>query len=106
LRQASTSAKRKKSAVTLEDTQKALEAAIEAAEQLAIYYEHRAKQPQRAAELTSHAIAELRCAHRDGGISAGRAHKIEERLARRLVRLERRCATGTTPDLLRVGNAL
>jgi len=105
LRQASTSAKRKKSAVTLEDTQKALEAAIEAAEQLAIYYEHRAKQPHRAAEMTSHAIAELRCAHRDGGISAGRAHKIEARLRRRLARLERHSATRTTPDLLRAGNS-
>ena len=62
LRQGSTSDKRKKSATTLEDAQKALEAAIEAAEQLAIYYEHRAKQPQRAAELTSHAITELRSA--------------------------------------------
>jgi len=106
LRQTPTSAKRKKSAVTLEDTQKALEDAIEAAEQLAIYYEHRAKQPHRAAELTAHAIAELRSAQRDGGISAGRAHKIEERLRCRLARLERHSATGTTPDLLRVGNAL
>jgi len=105
LRQASISAKRNNSAVTLEDTQKALEAAIEAAEQLAIYYEHRAKQPQRAAELTSHAIAELRCAHRDGGIAASRAQKIEARLRRRLARLERHSATRTTPDLLRAGNS-
>jgi len=30
--------------------------------------------------MTAHAIAELRSAQRDGGISAGRAHKIEERL--------------------------
>jgi hypothetical protein len=101
LRQASTSAKRKKSAVTLEDTQQALEAAIEAAEQLAIYYEHRAKQPRRASELTSHAIAELRSAQCDGGIAAGPAQKIEARLSRRLARLERRCASGITPELLR-----
>jgi len=92
LRQASTSAKRKKSAVTLEDKQKALEAAIEAAEQLAMYYEHRAKQPHRAAELTAHAIAELRTAQREGGIAVARAHKIKERLARRLARLGRRAA--------------
>jgi uncharacterized protein YprB with RNaseH-like and TPR domain len=105
LRQASISAKRKKSAVALEDTQKALEAAIEAAEQLAIYYEHRAKQPHRAAELTSHAIAELRTAQRDGGISAGRAHKIEERLARRLARLGRRAATATVSESLRATNS-
>jgi uncharacterized protein YprB with RNaseH-like and TPR domain len=106
LRQASTSAKRKKTAVTQEDAQKALEAAIEAAEQLAIYYEHRAKQPHRAAELTSHAMAELRSAQRDGGIAAVRACKIEARLTRRLERLERRCGTITTPELLRAGNIL
>jgi uncharacterized protein YprB with RNaseH-like and TPR domain len=91
LRQASSSAKRKRPAIASEDAQKALEAAIEAAEQLAIYYEHRAKQPQRAAELTTHAITELRSVQRDGGIAAARAHKIEARLARRLLRLERRC---------------
>jgi uncharacterized protein len=91
LRQASTTAKPKRTAVTLEDSQNAVVAAIEAAEQLAIYYEHRAKRPQRAAELTSHAIAELRSAQRDGGIAAARANKIEARLARRLLRLEHRC---------------
>jgi uncharacterized protein YprB with RNaseH-like and TPR domain len=93
--QSSTSAKRKKSAVTLEDTQKALEVALEAAEQLAIYYEHRAKQPHRATELTFHAIAELRTAQRDGRIAAARAQKIEERLNRRLLRLERRSANSS-----------
>jgi hypothetical protein len=91
LRQASTLAKRRRTAITPEDAQKTLESAIEAAEQLAIYYEHRAKQPQRAAELTSHAIAELRSAQRDGGIAAARANKIEARLVRRVSRLERRC---------------
>ena len=106
LRQAPTSAKRKRPAATLEDTQNALEAAIEAAEQLAIYYEHRAKQPRRAAELTSYALAELQSAQRDGGIAAMRATRIETRLARRLLRLERHRGTKTTPDLLRTGNAL
>jgi uncharacterized protein YprB with RNaseH-like and TPR domain len=103
LLQASTSARRKRSAVTLEEGQNALAAAIEAAEQLAIYYEHRAKQPQRAAELTSHAIAELRSAQRDGGISTARVHKIESRLARRLLRLERRVATAR--EFLRVADS-
>jgi uncharacterized protein YprB with RNaseH-like and TPR domain len=106
LRLASTPAGCKKSAITPEDTQKALEAAIEAAEQLAIYYEHRAKQPRRAAELTSHAIAELRSAQRDGGIAPTRAHKIEARLARRVARLERHAATASVPELLRAGNVL
>jgi hypothetical protein len=91
LRQASTSTWGKTSAVTMEDAQNALISAIESAEQLAIYYEHRAKQPQRAAELTSHAISELRGALRNGGIAAPRAHKIEARLARRKLRLVRHC---------------
>jgi hypothetical protein len=94
------SSKRGKSTVNLKDAQDALEAAIEAAEQLAIYYEHRAKQPYRAAELTAHAIAELRSALRDGGIETRRAKKHEDRLNRRLARLERRSPAGTTLDLI------
>ena len=105
LRQGSTSAKRKKLGISLDDSQKALEAAIEAAEQLAMHYEHRAKQPQRAAELISHAIAELRSAQRDGGIAVARACKIEARLSRRLARLERRSASATVPELLRAANS-
>jgi uncharacterized protein YprB with RNaseH-like and TPR domain len=106
LRLASTPTGCKKPAITPEDAQKALEAAIEAAEQLAIYYEHRVKQAHRAAELTSHAIAELRSAQRDGRIATARAHKIEARLTRRLARLERSRATGTTPEPLLAENSL
>jgi uncharacterized protein YprB with RNaseH-like and TPR domain len=106
LRQASSAGKRERPAISLEDAQKVLESAIEAAEQLAIYYEHRAKQLQRAAELISHAIAELQSAQRDGGIAAARAAKIEARLARRLLRLERRRAIGTMPELIRAENVL
>ncbi len=105
LRRASTPAKDKRSAITPDDAQKALEAAIEAAEQLAMYYEHRAKQPHRAGELTCQAIGELRSAERAGGIAAARAHKIEARLARRLKRLERHGATATLPELLRTANS-
>jgi uncharacterized protein YprB with RNaseH-like and TPR domain len=105
LRQPSAVAKRKRPAVAPEDAQKALEAAIEATEQLAIYYEHRVKQPLRAAELTSHAIAELRNVQRDGGIAAARAHKIEARLARRLARLERHGATPSLPELLQAADS-
>jgi uncharacterized protein YprB with RNaseH-like and TPR domain len=90
LRQASSLTKRKSPAIASEDAQAALLAAIEAAEHLAIYYEHRAKQPQRAAELTAHAIAELQSAQRDGAIAPARASKIEARLTRRSARLERR----------------
>jgi hypothetical protein len=106
LRQTSIVGKRKKTAILVEDALRALEAAIEAAEQLAIYYEHRAKQPPRAAELIRTAIADLRNAQSFGGIEPARASKIEARLARRLLRLERRCAIGTTHELLRAGNGL
>jgi len=106
LRQAPKVVKRNDAGILQEDAQKALEAAIEAAEQLAIYYEHRAKQPRRAAELTSHALAELRGAQLAGGIGAARAHKIEGRLARRLARLERHGAARATHKLLRAGNVL
>jgi uncharacterized protein len=90
LRQASPSAKRRKPFATQEDTQQALEAAMEAAEQLAIYHEHRTKQPLRAAELSAQALAELRNARYDGAIPATRATKIEARLVCRLSRLQRR----------------
>ena len=106
LRQTSTVVNRKKTAIFMEDALRALEAAIEAAEQLAIYYEHRSKQPRRAAELICTAIAELRDAQSVGRVEPSRATKIEARLARRLLRLERRCAIGTAPELLRSGNAL
>jgi len=91
---------RSKSAVLAEDSRKHLVASIEAAEQLAIYYEHRVKQPLRAAELVRGAIAELRDAKGTGGIETARAIKMDSRLAHRLARLERLCARGTPIGLL------
>ncbi len=84
--------KRDELPVFAEDAEKALEAAIEAAEQLAIYYEHRAKQPKRALDLIRAAIAELQQAQQHEKIARIRATKMEARLTRRLARLERRCA--------------
>jgi uncharacterized protein len=72
-----------------EDSQRALKAAIEAAEQLAIYYEHRARRPRLAANLTRSAIKELQNARQRSRIQGGWIRKIEERLLRRLTRLER-----------------
>jgi uncharacterized protein YprB with RNaseH-like and TPR domain len=74
-----------------EDAQRALESAIEAAEQLAIYHEHRAKEPQRALELIRAAIAELGEAHDAGRLPKDRTSKIQSRLQTRLLRLQRRC---------------
>jgi uncharacterized protein YprB with RNaseH-like and TPR domain len=89
---ASSPAKRKETPLLAEDAQKALESAIEAAEQLAIYYEHRVKQPQRAFDLIQAALAELQAvAQREGKIPKDRASKIEARLVRRITRLQRRC---------------
>jgi uncharacterized protein YprB with RNaseH-like and TPR domain len=79
--------------ISLEGAQKALESAIEAAEELAMYYEHRVKQHQRALELTRGAIAELRAAQHDGKLARDPGSRIEARLTRRLTRLERRCAS-------------
>jgi uncharacterized protein YprB with RNaseH-like and TPR domain len=103
LRQAPSTGKRKRPAVSKEEAQRALVSAIEAAEQLAIYHEHKAKQPKRAAELISHAIGELWAATRDGGISGLHAPKIEARLTRRLLRLERRCKSVETREQVRAG---
>jgi hypothetical protein len=94
LRQAPGPDKRNEAPLFVEDGQRALESAIEAAEQLAIYYEHRVKQPQRALELAREAIVQLKAAQRDGNLGKERANKIEARLTRRLTRLERRCALG------------
>jgi uncharacterized protein YprB with RNaseH-like and TPR domain len=90
--QAPNPAKHKETMLLAEDMQKALESAIEAAEQLAIYYEHRAKEPRCALDLMRAAIAELRDARSDGKFATDRASKIEARLARRFKRLERRCS--------------
>jgi uncharacterized protein YprB with RNaseH-like and TPR domain len=103
LRGASAPARQTEAPLFAEDAQRALESAIEAAEQLAIYYEHRAKEPQRALDLIRAAIAELQAAQRDGRLARERADKIEARLARRCTRLQRRCGSAP-PGKHRRGN--
>jgi hypothetical protein len=98
LRQETSPAEHKKESLLAEESHTALESAIEAAEQLAIYYEHRAKQARPALDLVRAALAELQAAaQRDRTFSRDRAMKMEARLARRLMRLERRCAKGHLP---------
>ena len=104
LRQPANAAQRKQSAGLPQGAHKSLEAAIEAAEQLAIYYEHRMKRPGQAIELIRSAIEELRDSQRTGGIAGARAAKIDSRLAHRLARLQRRCTAGGA-ELLRAGNS-
>jgi uncharacterized protein YprB with RNaseH-like and TPR domain len=69
------------------------DAALEAFEQLAIYYEHHARQPQRAAELTREALTALAAAHRNGDLSHAQHRRLRDRLQHRLTRLERKGAT-------------
>jgi len=61
---------------------------LDAYEQLAIYYEHRARAPERALELTREALAALRIAGQRGSVPAALYRRLRERLGRRLERLE------------------
>jgi hypothetical protein len=71
---------------------------LQAYEQLAIFHERHARQPQRAAEISRDALAELRRSHRAGLIAAHIHNRSRDRFERRLARLERKL-TGK-PSLL------
>lgn len=75
-----------------EDARRAVESSIEATEQLAIHYEHRAKDPNRALALVREAIREVQAARRSGMITREYEMRICTRLTRRLERLAHRCA--------------
>ena len=62
----------------------------EAYEQLAIYHEHKARDPQQALEVVRQALDELRRANHSGAITPGAYREIRERFEHRLVRLERK----------------
>jgi len=81
------------------DAQKALESAIAAAEQLAIHYEHRVKEPARALDLIRAAMVELDSARVKARLSPDRSAKIKARLTRRLARLERAAPGAPIPRL-------
>jgi tetratricopeptide (TPR) repeat protein len=72
---------------------------FEAYEQLAIYYEHLARQPHRAAELARQALAELRAANRLGTITPVAFRQRRARFEQRLARLERKAARGLLSSL-------
>jgi uncharacterized protein len=67
---------------------------LEAYEQLAIYYEHRAREPHRAAALTKRALSELRNANRLGIIASTYYRERQLRFEQRLARLELKSARG------------
>jgi len=62
----------------------------EAYEQLAIYHEHRARDPKQAREVVRQALDELRRANHAGAITPGAYREIKARLEHRMVRLERK----------------
>lgn len=72
---------------------------LEAYEQLAIHYEHRAREPRRAAVLVRKALIELRRANRLGTIASS-AHKTWRlRFQQRLARLERKAGRSLLDSL-------
>ena len=75
-----------------DDARKAVESSVEAAEQLAIYYEHRAKQSSRALSLVRETLREVQAARRAGTIATEYEARTRARLTRRLARLEQHCA--------------
>lgn len=76
---------------------------LEAYEQLAIYFEHEAREPHRAAALARKALVELRRANRLGTIAAVAYRQARTRFEHRLARLERK-AGRTLLDALEVGS--
>jgi hypothetical protein len=73
----------------------------EAYEQLAIYYEHEARDPRRALTLAREALDQLRCANQMGMIAAATYHKTKERFEYRLLRLERKSSRTLLDTLCR-----
>jgi uncharacterized protein YprB with RNaseH-like and TPR domain len=71
----------------------------EAYEQLAIYHEHRARDPHQAREVVRRALDELRRANHTGAITPGAYREIRARFEHRMVRLERK-SRGPLLDVL------
>ena len=62
----------------------------EAYEQLAIHYEHQAREPRQALAIAREALTQLRRANQVGTIAAAAYRRIKARFEHRLVRLERK----------------
>ena len=73
---------------------------LDAYEQLAIYYEHHAREPQQAAKLTNQALAALRNLSRAGQTDSTRYRKLQTRLEHRLARLTRKLSAQNGRDLI------
>ncbi len=66
---------------------------LDAYEELAIYYEHRAPDPHRAAALVRQALAELRHANRLGTLAKSVCDRYRQKFEKRLTRLDRKART-------------
>jgi uncharacterized protein YprB with RNaseH-like and TPR domain len=62
----------------------------EAYEQLAIYYEHKARDPEQSRQIVGQALNELRRANQTGDIAPGAYREFRARFDRRMERLERK----------------
>ena len=62
----------------------------EAYEQLAIYYEHKARDSEQAQQIVRQALNELRCAYQVGDLTPGAYREFKARFDRRMERLERK----------------
>jgi uncharacterized protein YprB with RNaseH-like and TPR domain len=62
----------------------------EAYEQMAIYYEHEARDPEQALQVVRQALNELRRANQTGNIAPGAYREIKVRFEHRMARLERK----------------
>lgn len=71
--------------------------AIHALEQLAMHYEHRARDPHRALDYARLALGALRPAARAGLLTPAQAARLRARLDRRLARLERSLGCRVSP---------
>jgi uncharacterized protein len=78
---------------------------ILAYEELAKYYEHRVRQPRRAAELIGEALSELRRARGGRFITTGQYAKAQEKFGRRMARLRGKIGENLGARLLEVGSA-
>ena len=78
----------------------ALPDGILAYEELAKYYEHRAGEPRRAAELMGEALAELRRARGERFLNAAQYAKAREKLGHRLSRLRGKIGDASGSPLL------
>jgi tetratricopeptide (TPR) repeat protein len=72
---------------------------FEAYEQLAIHFEHRVREPHRAAELARKALLELRNANRLGTIAPAAYRERRAQFEKRLVRLERKAGRSLLDSL-------